>query len=244
MALSSISITAPSSAREGDRVSVSARVTNISADSYSFRVKLYAVQDIYAVPAPGDLLDTFEEIIGSGAYKTISGSFTMPAWDTIVLVMVYRFIDYWDFDNYTTKVVSLGEIAEVVPCEITITAPNSAAEGEKVSVSVLLKNVSSYGYMYKTEIYAVPDLFPDFRIGTIEKYINSGATFTAYGSFTMPASNTTVFIWVERWAVDHWTYDSSASRVVSLKIPVPEYKGAISKKELDYDGARNIIPVY
>ena len=25
---------------------------------------------------------------------------------------------------------------------------------------------------------------------------------------------------------------------------VPEYKGTISKKELDYDGARSIIPVY
>lgn len=125
---------------------------------------------------------------------------------------------------------------------IFITVPASAQEGEKVSVSVLLKNVSSYGYMYKTEIYAVPDLFPDFRIGTIEKYINSGATFTAYGSFTMPASNTTVFVWVERWAVDHWVYDATATKVVSLE--VPEFAGTISKKELDYDGTRRTIPVY
>jgi len=132
---------------------------------------------------------------------------------------------------------------ELVPCEITITAPNSAAEGEKVSVSALLKNVSSYGYMYKTEIYAVPDLFPAFRIGTIEKYINSGSSFTAYGSFTMPASNTTILIWVERWAVDHWVYDNSASKVVSLEV-VPEYKGSIARKELEYDETRGAIPVY
>ena len=222
--------------------------------------------------------------------------------------------------NVSQDCVWTFEPPGVVPCEITITAPNSAAEGKKVSVSALLKNVSSYGYMYKTEIYAVPDLFPAFRIGTIEKYINSGSSFTAYGSFTMPASNTTILIWVERWAVDHWVYDNSASKVVSLeavpttfhlsvfvpswaaggyvepgsgdypanttialrayplsgyqftswggdasgtaltynlymnsdknveayfeKIPEPEYKGSIARKELEYDETRGNIPVY
>ncbi|MBA7624875.1 hypothetical protein ES703_32289 [subsurface metagenome] len=119
---------------------------------------------------------------------------------------------------YNVATEQFEEIAGVVPCKITIDAPDSAQEGEKVSVSALLKNVSTYGSLYKTEIYAVPDLFPSFRIGTIEKYINSGSTFTAYGSFTMPASNTTILIWVERWAVDHWVYDNSASKVVSLAV--------------------------
>ncbi|GAI60904.1 unnamed protein product [marine sediment metagenome] len=107
MAYTDIAITAPSSAEEGELVSVSAQVTNISALDLPFRVRLYAVEDIYAVPAPGDLLDTFEETIGSGAYKTISGSFTMPAWDTTILVMVHRFVVYWDYDNVDSKLVSL-----------------------------------------------------------------------------------------------------------------------------------------
>ncbi|MBA7686893.1 hypothetical protein ES703_95353 [subsurface metagenome] len=107
MAYTDIAITAPDSAEEGEQVSVSARVTNITAVSYPFRVKLYAVEDIYAVPAPGDLLETFEETIGSGAYKTISGSFTMPAWNTTILVMVHRFVVYWDYDTHASKVVSL-----------------------------------------------------------------------------------------------------------------------------------------
>ncbi|MBA7694664.1 hypothetical protein ES703_103277 [subsurface metagenome] len=107
MAYTDIAITAPSSAEEGELVSVSAQVTNITALDLPFRVKLYAVEDIYAVPAPGDLLDTFEETIGSGAYKTISGSFTMPAWDTTILVMVHRFVVYWDYDNSASKIVSL-----------------------------------------------------------------------------------------------------------------------------------------
>ena len=107
---SPIAITAPSSAREGERVSVSARVTNIAAESYPFRVRLYAVRDIYAVPDPDELLGIFEEVIGSGLSKTYSGTYTMPAWDTTVLVMVYRFINYWNLDNSATKVVSLEAV--------------------------------------------------------------------------------------------------------------------------------------
>jgi len=261
-----------------------------------------------------------------------------PVEDALALISPYVSIIYY-YDTYqgwrepTSMVPNKAYVIKVdrncvwtfvapavVPCEITITAPNSAAEDEKVSVSALLKNVSSYGSMYKTEISAVPDLFPAFRIGTIEKYINSGSSFTAYGSFTMPASNTTILIWVERWAVDHWVYDNSASKVVSLeavpttfhlsvfvpswaaggyvepgsgdypanttialrayplsgyqftswggdasgtaltynlymnsdknveayfeKIPVPEYKGSIARKELEYDETRGAIPVY
>jgi len=107
MAYSDIAITAPGSAEEGEEVSASAQVMNISALDLPFRVKLYAVEDIYAVPAPEELIDSFEEVIESGASKTISGSFTMPAWDTNILVMVHRFVTYWDYDTHDTKVVSL-----------------------------------------------------------------------------------------------------------------------------------------
>lgn len=126
--------------------------------------------------------------------------------------------------------------------DISITAPSSAKEGEKVSLSVLLKNVSSYNYMFKTEIYAVPELFPDFRIGTIEKNINSGSSFTAYGSFIMPACKTTIFIWVERLVNGSWSYTGSGSKIVSLEAAVPEYRGSIAKKELEYNESRALIP--
>jgi hypothetical protein len=107
MAYTDIEITAPGSAEEGELVSVSALVTNISALDLPFRVKLYAVRDIYEVPAPEELIDSFEGIIESGAFQTISGSFIMPAWDTTVIVMVYWFTDHWNFDGYATKLVSL-----------------------------------------------------------------------------------------------------------------------------------------
>ena len=107
MAYTDIAITAPSSAEEGESVSVSAQVTNTTLSDLLFRVKLYAVEDIYAVPEPEELIGSFEEVIESGAYKIISGSFTIPAWDTNILVIVHRFVVYWDYDNSDSKVVSL-----------------------------------------------------------------------------------------------------------------------------------------
>jgi hypothetical protein len=107
MAYTDIEITAPSSAEEGELVSVSALVTNITELDLPFRVRLYAVEDIYAVPKPEELIGSFEEVIESGASKTISGSFTMPAWDTTILVMVHRFVVYWDYDTHASKIVSL-----------------------------------------------------------------------------------------------------------------------------------------
>ncbi len=201
---------------------------------------------------------------------------------------------------------------------ISITAPSSAEEGERVSVSVRVTNTLDYHASFKATIYAVPDLYPDYVIGSIDQIIKSGESVTRSASFTMPDCNTTVFVWVERWSKDHWVYDGSASKVVSLeipapvtyhlsvhvpsggyidpgsgdypaystvkltahplsgyqfaswggdasgtsptynlymnsdkyveayfeKVPVPEYKGKISKKELEYDETRGIIPVY
>ena len=107
MAYTDIAITAPDSAEEGELVSVSARVTNFAAYDFPFKVKICAVRDIYAVPEPEEIIGSFEEVITSGIAKTYSASFTMPAWDTIILVMVHRFVVYWDYDNVNSKLVSL-----------------------------------------------------------------------------------------------------------------------------------------
>jgi len=58
----------------------------------------------------------------------------------------------------------------------------------------------------------------------------------------MPAFDVTILIWVEVWRVDHWDYNSSATRNVALEL-VPEYAGSITRKELDYDAVRVPFPV-
>lgn len=127
---------------------------------------------------------------------------------------------------------------------ISIIAPSSAEEGERVSVSVRVTSTLDYHALYEATIYAVPDLYPDYVIGSIHEIILGRDSVTRSASFTMPDCNTTVFVWVERWAVDHWTYDGAASKVVNLEVPVPEFAGTISKKELEYDESRGRIPVY
>ena len=106
----------------------------------------------------------------------------------------------------------------VVPCEITITAPSSAKEGALVGADITVKNITAYNYSYKATIYAIPALYPDYVIGSIDQVITSGVWVLRNVSFTMPDCDVTVFVWVEREGV----YDNSASRVVSVEIPVPE----------------------
>ncbi|MBA7607055.1 hypothetical protein ES703_14207 [subsurface metagenome] len=126
----------------------------------------------------------------------------------------------------------------VVPCEITITAPSSAKEGALVGADITVKNVSPYHYSYKATIYAIPDLYPDYVIGSIDQVITSGSSVLRNVSFTMPDCNVTVSVWVEREGV----YDNSATRVVSLAVPatyhlsvfVPAYGGYVDPGSGDY----------
>ena len=105
---------------------------------------------------------------------------------------------------------------------ISITAPSIAEEGERVSVSVKVTSTLAYHASYKGDIFVVPDDYSHYVIGSIDQVIMSGSSVTLNVSFTMPDCNVTILLWLERWAFDHWTYDGSASKVVSLEIPAPE----------------------
>jgi len=122
------------------------------------------------------------------------------------------------------------------PCSISITAPDSAQEGETVSLSATITNNSPYAQLYKTELYAGAEF-----IGSIEDTIPGYSSRFYNGSFVMPAFDVTILIWVEVWRVDYWDYNNSASRIVSFAIP-PEYAGSITRKELDYDAVRVPFP--
>ena len=106
---------------------------------------------------------------------------------------------------------------------ISITAPSSAEEGERVSVSVRVTNISPENYAFRGTIYVLPDLYLEYVIGSIYRVIISGASEVVNASFLMPDCGVTIFIWLERWSsATDWAYDGSASKVVSLEIPAPE----------------------
>ena len=112
----------------------------------------------------------------------------------------------------------------MVPCEITITAPDSAAEGDTVAVSVDIKNVSEFHYSYTTTIDKVPDVGDSENIfdnGPTGEVITSGKTKTYTASFTMPDCNTIVLVWVMRWNGTEDVYDNSASAVVAVSVAPP-----------------------
>ena len=77
MSYSSIAITAPDTAEQGAVVPMSTVVTNITGNSLPFRVDLYAVRDIYAVPTSEETIGTVGVVIGAGQSQLINGSFIM-----------------------------------------------------------------------------------------------------------------------------------------------------------------------
>ena len=102
--------------------------------------------------------------------------------------------------------------------EIVITAPDSAQAGVTVNFSVKVKNISAYHYTFHTECWA-PDQLPESKIIDEEEIITSGSSKTYSGSFVMPSKDAQIFVWVERWAFDHYVYDNSALKDVILSIP-------------------------
>ncbi len=154
MPYSSISITAPVFSEEGSVVQMSTEVTNITATSRLFRLELFAVKDIYEVPTPEEKIGSLTVNIAGGQAQVVSGTFIMPAWDAIIIVMVYLFINVWDFDNYATHTVSWiappGTISgEITKTEIEVdshqTSPpvSGVAVGDDFLLHVWGKNTST-----------------------------------------------------------------------------------------------------
>ena len=116
----------------------------------------------------------------------------------------------------------MAELKELVElATISITAPSSAKKGTSVPVSVKVTNTLDYHASFRGDIFAVPDNYSHYVIASIDQVIMSGSSITRNGSFTMPDCNVTILLWLERWAFDHWTYDGSASKVVSFEVTYP-----------------------
>ena len=50
----------------------------------------------------------------------------------------------------------------------------------------------------------------------------AGETVTKSVSFTMPGSDTDIFVYLERWAFDHWMFIANKLDTVNLSAPEPE----------------------
>lgn len=108
MSKTSIEITVPSSAKEGDTVEVSVKITCISEYGYRFKTTVSKVPDLY----PSEVLSSNIDAISSGSFKTYTASFIMPNCNTTILVWVEQEVGVvWYYDNSSSEVVTLEEAA-------------------------------------------------------------------------------------------------------------------------------------
>jgi len=127
----------------------------------------------------------------------------------------------------------MGEYTDIVE----IDAPSSAVAGERVPVTIKIKNTWDYNLLIAAD--AIYDAIPFLHM---EYWVPPGETHSFSGSFTMPSSGGTIHASSSYWLFgDIWKLDDEAEKDVSL---AEVFEGTISKKELEYDEARADIPAY
>ena len=151
-------------------------------------------------------------------------------------------------EGYETPPVAgpgpIGQLAAVAIGAYTgiieIIAPASASVGDIVSVEVRIKNLADHGiYIAPAARYNGTDLVfsPDYA------GVDPGATYSFTSLFTMPNSDVRIEVWSFYWTGTEWYQDDYSYVDIAVVIPPEEYKGTLSRKELEYDESRGSIPV-
>jgi len=217
MAYTSISIVAPISAKEGERVPVEARIRNLT--SY----------DIEATATIGRMDGTvlrfgaIHKWLSPGQTKSWYDSFIMPNKGVAVYVESWTPMPelggVWRTDNRAGVSIDL----EVAPTTFHL--------------SVLVPSWATGGYVDPgSGGYVDPGSgdYPAYSTVKLTAHPLSGYQFTGWGRDAGGTSTT------------YNLYMNSDKNVEAYfeKVPVPEYQGSIAKKELEYNDTRKSIPVY
>lgn len=119
---------------------------------------------------------------------------------------------------------------------VKIDAPSSTPAGSTVPVTIKIKNNWDYNLLI-----AADGAYAGAPFLHIEYWVPAGETHSFSGSFTMPSSGVAIHASSSYWVYgDIWELDDEAEKDVSL---AEVFEGTISKKELEYDGAYDSIPV-
>lgn len=130
--------------------------------------------------------------------------------------------------------IARGAYTEIVD----IIAPAQAAYGETVTIQVRVRNIGDYAfYIAVTGRYDGVDLYfsPDYKL------VDAGVIQSFAASFTMPNKAITLNAWSFYWTGEEWYQDDSGSIDIALVVAVA---GTISRKQLEYDEARQNIPAF
>ncbi len=153
----------------------------------------------------------------------------------------------WERLAVATVSPSIGQLSPIgvargAYTEITeIVAPDSAAEGERVDVTVKVKNIDTYW----DHVIACVAVVDGLRFIDEVVIIPSGGTYSYSGAFLMGGGNVTIYAYTyypEPYAVPTvWIEDDRAQKDVAL---AEVYAGTIIGIELEHNGAQEGLPVY
>jgi len=118
-----------------------------------------------------------------------------------------------------------------------IVAPDSAAQGKRVDVTVKVKNID----LFWDHVIACVAIVDGLRFIDEVVIIRSGETYSYSGAFLMAAGDVTIYAYTYYPRDTEWILDDQAEKDVAL---AEVFEGTISKKELEYDEARASIPAY
>ena len=132
--------------------------------------------------------------------------------------------------------IAQGAYTEIVD----IIAPSQAAFGDLVNVEVKVKNIGDFAfYVAVTGRYdeTVLTFSPDYAA------VDAGAIQSFTTSFTMPDKGARVHAWSFYWTGEEWYQDDYDYVDIALEAIPEVFAGTISRKELEYDEVRGVIPV-
>lgn len=104
-----------------------------------------------------------------------------------------------------------------------IVAPSSAEAGERVSVTIKIRN--KYSAVVHVSAIGVLDSVDRF-IDWLDYWIPAGATHSFSGSFIMPSKDMTINAYSYYEVADGWYSDDAKSKDIRLaEVPVSEFRG-------------------
>jgi|GEM_PF-2883007 len=120
---------------------------------------------------------------------------------------------------------------------IEIDAPDSAAQGERVDVTVKVKNIDTL-FDHHISCVAIVD---GLRFIDEVAIIPSGETHSYSGAFLMAGGDVTIYAYSYYPVGPDWIPDDAAEEDVAL---VEVFEGTITEKELDYEDRWQTFPLY
>ena len=123
---------------------------------------------------------------------------------------------------------------------IEIVAPDSAAQRERVNVTIRVQNIDRYW----DHVIACVAIVDGLRFIDEAAIIPSEKTYSYSGAFLMAGGDVTIYAYSYYPVGADWILDDQTQKDISLAAPPEVYTGTISKKEVEYDGRSAGIPAF